>query len=209
MIKNYFLGLFFLTTATLFSQEIYLKTGKNYTKYKYKDSNLQSNPNLQSGTGSFYEIGFIKPLTNKKIYYSLGLSLNDYNAIGGNMANSYRWDTQYLGLQSGLQYQLFSFKTNKKNAIDVVVKTDLNISSMIYGKQEIYGVYYDLKKQEEFSGILLESSLGLQFKYRIPAFGGLSLGYDFAQTVNVGSSSKEHLSYNTNQLELGIHFNIN
>ncbi|MFC5683217.1 hypothetical protein ACYE2N_04715 [Flavobacterium sp. MAHUQ-51] len=209
MIKNYFLGLFFLTTTTLFSQEIYLKTGKNYTKYKYKDSNLQSNPNLQSGTGSFYEIGLIKPLTNKKIYYSLGLSLNDYNAIGGNMANSYRWDTQYFGLQSGLQYQLFSFKTNKKNAIDVVVKTDLNISSMIYGKQEINGVYYDLKKQEEFSGILLESSLGLQFKYRIPAFGGLSLGYDFAQTVNVGSSSKEHLSYNTNQLELGIHFNIN
>ena len=213
MIKNYFLLFIVLITSNVFSQEIYFKTGKNYTKYIYRDSNLQSNPNLQSGTGSFYEIGFMKPLTNKKIFYSLGLSLNDYNALGGNTANSYRWDTQYLGLQAGLLYHFYTCKNNSKNNsknnIDFFVKTALNTSSMIYGKEELNGTYYDLMDQKEFRGILLESSLGLMVKYQIPSFGAISLGYDFGQTINVTNNSKEKLSFNTNQLELGIHFNIN
>lgn len=209
MIKNYLLLIFLLSSASIFSQEIYFTTGKNYTKYLYKDANLQVNPNIQSGTGNFYEIGFTKSFINKKILYSLGLSLNDYNAIGGNSANSYRWDTQYLGLQGGLIYQFYSYKIHSKNSIDFLVKTALNASSLIYGKQEVNGIYYDLKNQKEFSGIILESSAGLMVKYNIPSFGGLSLGYDFCQTINITNSLKEKLSFRTNQLELGVHFNIN
>lgn len=209
MIKNYFLLLFVLTTASVFSQEIYFTTGKNFTKYIYKDSNLQTNPNLQSGAGSFYEIGITKPLTKKNIFYSLGLSLNEYNAIGGNTANSYRWDTQYLGVQGGLSYQFYSLKSNSKNSIDFLVKTTLNASSMIYGKEELNGVYYDLKHQKEFSGLVVASSLGLMAKYRLSSFGALSLGYDFGQTINITNTSSEKLSFNTHQLELGIYFNIN
>ena len=209
MIKNYFLLLFVLTTASVFSQEIYFTTGKNFTKYIYKDSNLQANPNLQSGAGSFYEMGITKPFNKKNIFYSLGLSLNEFNAIGGNTANSYNWETQYLGLQGGLSYLFYSLKHNSKNSIDFLVKTDLNASALIYGKEELNGVYYDLMHQKEFSGLLLESSLGLMVKYKIPSFGALSLGYDYGQTINITNNSKEKLSFNNHQLELGIHFNIN
>ncbi|MEL1241378.1 hypothetical protein [Flavobacterium flavipallidum] len=208
MIKNYFLFLFLLVTSSIFSQEIYFTTGKNYTKYLYKDANLQSNPNLQSGSGNFYEIGFTQPLAKKNIFYSLGLSLNDYNALGGNTANSYRWDTQYLGVHGGLLYKFFSYKTATKNTIDFLAKTGLNVSKLIYGKQEMNGIYYDLMHQKEFSGIILESSLGLMFKYNIPSFGGLSLGYDYCQSINVSNTLKEKLSFATNQIELGVHFNI-
>ena len=209
MMKNYLLLILLLASASIFSQEIYFSTGRNYTKYIYKDANLQKNPDLQSGAGSFYEIGFIKPLVKKNILYSLGLSLNDYNALGGNSANSYRWDTQYLGLHGGLLYKFYSFKTNSKNNIDFLAKTGLNVSTLIYGKQEINGIYYDLMHQKEFSGIILESSLGLMVKYNIPSFGGLSLGYDYCQSINVTNTLKEKLSFTTNQIELGVHFNIN
>lgn len=204
MIKNYFLFLCFLMTSSVFSQEIYFNTGKNYTKFIYKDANFQTNPNLQSGSGNFYEIGFTDLLATKKIFYSVGLSLNDYNALGGNSANSYRWDTQYLGIETGILYQFFSYKN-----VDFLVKAGINVSSMIYGKQEVNWIYYDLKHQKEFSGILMGSSLGAKIKYCIPSFGALSLGYNFGQTINLTNSSKEKLSFNTNQLELGIHFNIN
>lgn len=208
MIKNYSLLIFLLTTTTIFSQEVYFNTGKNYTKYIYKDADLQVNPNIQSGTGNFYEVGLMKPFF-KKFSYELGLSLNDYNAIGGNSANSYRWDTQYLGLHGGLMYKFYSFKTDPKNRIDFLVKTGLSTSTIIYGKQEVNGVYYDLMHQKEFSGIIVGSSIGFTAKYAITSFGALSLGYNFCQSINITNSSKEKLSFSTNQLELGVHFNIN
>lgn len=208
MIKNYFYVFFLLATVPLFSQELYFNTGKNFTKYLYKDENLQLNPNIQSGTGNFYEIGLTKPFIKEKYFYEFGLSLNEYNAVGGNSANSYRWDTQYLGIHGGLMYSLLYNKNNPKN-LDVLLKTGLDASTIIYGKQQINGLYYDLINQKEFSGIVLQSSVGIKAKYAIHSFGALSLGYDFCQAVNVTNSSKERLSFSSHQLELGIHFSIN
>lgn len=209
MIKNYLLFTFLLTSCSIFSQELYFKTGKNFTKYVYKDESLQVNPNIQSGTGNFYEVGLAKPFINKKFSYEVGLSLNDYNAVGGNSAGSYRWDTQYLGIHGGLSYSLLYSKTKPKKDFDFLIKTGLNAATIIYGKQEINGVYYDLVRQKEFSGIVVESSVGFTAKYAIPSFGALSLGYDFCQSINITNTSKEKLSFNTHQLELGVHFNIN
>lgn len=208
MIKIYLLPILLLASLNLFSQEIYFTTGKNYTKYNYKDANLQSNANLQSGTGNFYEVGLNKPLGINKVSYELGVSLNDYNAIGGNSANYYRWDTQYLGIHTGLSYSLLTNKNKPKKDFDVLVGTGLNVSTLIYGKQEINGLYYDLMDQKEFSGIILESSVGLAAKYAFSSYGSLSLGYNFCQSVNITNTSKEKLSFTTNQLELGVYFNI-
>ncbi|TDE01116.1 hypothetical protein [Flavobacterium hiemivividum] len=209
MIKNYLFIFFFLVAIPLFSQELYFKTGKNYTKYIYKDESHQVNPNIQSGTGNFYEVGLVKPLGINKFSYELGLSLNDYNAIGGNSANSYRWDTQYLGVHGGLTYSLLTSKNKPKKDFDVLVRTGLNASTLIYGKQEINGIYYDLMNQKEFSGLVLGTAVGLTTKYAISSFGALSLGYNFCQSINVTNTSKENLSFNTNQLELGVYFNMN
>lgn len=209
MIKNYLIMSFLITTCSIFSQEIYLKTGKNFTKYIYKDDRLQKSPNIQSGTGSFYEVGLQRPFINKKLFYEVGISLNEYNAIGGNSANSYRWDTQYLGLHGGLSYSLLTSKTNLKKNFDLLIKTGLNGQTIIYGKQQLNGVYYDLLHQEEFKGIVLESSLGFTAKYLIASFGDIRLGYNFCQSINVTNASQEKLSFNTNQIQLGVHFNIN
>jgi hypothetical protein len=205
MIKKYLLFIALISSCQVFSQEVYINAGKNYTKYNYKNALLQSSTNLQSGTGNSYEVGIAKPFRNEHVLYGLGVSLNDYNAIGGTSASSYRWDTQYLGAKANIYY---SFFPNSKN-INLLVNFGVDGSTIIYGKQEIDGTYYDLIHQKEFSGIWIGSSAGVQVKYRIESFGYLSLDYIFIQNLNVSNKTKEKVSFSTQQIALGFHFPIN
>lgn len=207
MMKNYLLFVMLIASCQLFSQEIYLNTGKNFTKYNYKNGFGQADPDLQSGTGNFYEIGFNKPLPNKHMLYSYGLSLNEYNALGGNVANSYSWETKYLGLKAGLGFSFFPMDDLHK--LNFLVQAGILGETIIYGKQKMDGAFYDLVHQKEFSGVVVEPSMGLQVKYRVPSFGSLSVGYNLGQTYNVSNSTTEKISFMTHQLQLGVHFPIN
>nr|WP_314836718.1 hypothetical protein [uncultured Flavobacterium sp.] len=185
------------------SQEIYCFTGKNYTNYDYKDATGISNPNLQTGSGNFYEMGYAMPLGNEKISYSIGLNLNEYNAIGGNTVNSYSWNTQYLGVKSSISYSLFD-----RSSFDVAISGGLTFATLIYGKQEINGTFIDLMSQKEFTGFIVQPFLGFQTRYNILQDGYLSFGYNFSKSFNVTNSTNEKLSFNNSQLQFGIHFNM-
>jgi hypothetical protein len=114
-----------------------------------------------------------------------------------------------LGIHGGLSYSLLTNKNISKKDFDVLVRAALNASTLVYGKQELNGLYYDLMNQKEFSGIILEPSIGIATKYAFSSFGSLSLGYNFCQSVNITNNSQEKLSFLTNQIELGLNFNIN
>jgi hypothetical protein len=204
MMKNYLLVIVLIASCQLFSQEVYLKVGTNLTKYDYKNALLESNPNIQKGTGNFYEVGFANPLIGKHLDYSFGVALNEYNAMGGNSANSYSWDTKYLGLNGGLSYSIFSDDSN----FNFLLHTKISGMSIIYGKQEVDGFYYDLMNNEEFSGFVVGTSLGFELKHTLSNFGFLSLGYDYNQTYNISNTSDEDLSFLTHQIQLGMHFII-
>ena len=186
------------------SQEVYFSAGKNFTAYDYKNSSGASNPNLKSGTGNFFELGFINPLQNEKFAYSVGLALNEYNNVGGNSANSYTWNTQYLGAQGGFTYSIFD-----RGDFDILPKFGLNLGTIISGKQTINGTYYDLTQEKEFSGLLVTPSLGVQVKYNLSASGFISLGYSYCKGFNLSNSTDQKLSFNTNQLQFGLHYAIN
>ena len=185
------------------SQEIYFYSGKNYTKYDFKDKTGTSSPSLQTGSGNFYEIGYAMPLGNEKISYALGLNLNEYNALGSSTFNSYSWNTQYLGLKNSLSYSLFD-----RNSFDVALSGGLTLATLIYGKQEINGTYLDLMKQKEFSGLIVQPFVGFQTRYNISNDGYLSFGYNFSKSFNVTNSTNEKLSFNNSQIQFGIHFNM-
>ena len=205
---NYFFFIVFLVSYQAFSQEIYFKTGKNFTKYDFKDSSGQSNSYLQSGVGNFFEIGISNPLRNK-FSYAIGFSLDDYNATGDYSNISYRWDTKYLGINSELNYSVLPSSIFSNNNINFFVKTGLKGSTIIYGKQGIDGVYYDLVKHKEFSGLVLVPHIGFLAKYNIPSFGSLSVGYNYSKSLYNSNVNGEKLSFETNHIQLGIHFNIN
>lgn len=185
------------------SQEVYFSAGKNFTTYDYKNSSGASNPNLKSGTGNFFELGYIKPLKNEKVAYSVGLALNEYNNVGGNSVNSYTWKTQYLGAQVGITYCVLD-----KKDFSILPKFGLNMGTIISGKQTINGTYYDLTNEKEFSGLLITPSLGVQVKYNLSPFGFISLGYSYCKGINISNSTGQKLSFNTNQLQFGVHYAI-
>lgn len=182
------------------SQEIYLQTGKNYTQFDYK-SDTNNPPILQAGTGNFYEIGYKMHLNNEKLKYTVGLNVNEYNAIGGDKNDSYSWNTQYLGLQN-----TFSIAILNKSGFEVSVNAGLGISSLIYGKQNINGHYLDLNSQKEFSGLWVAPKLGLQASYNVNKDIFLSLGYGYSRNLNLSNSTPEKLSFNNNQIQFGVHF---
>ena len=190
--------------GSLQAQEVYFYTGRNYTNYEYKNSSGALNPNFQAGSGSFYEMGYRFPLRFKKLNYALGLSYNQYNTIGGDSADTYTWNTEYLGINNSLFYSIF-----KNNSFDIAAKAGLGFATLVYGKQEINGTFYDLSSQKEFSGLLLEPSLGLQAKCVITKSVYFSLGYSYLKAFNVTNTTPEKLSFATNQFQFGIHVAIN
>lgn len=182
------------------SQEIYFKTGKNFTQYDYK-SDSNSSPSLQAGSGNFYEICYVMKLNNEKLKYAIGLSLNEYNAIGGNAVSSYSWNTQYLGVEN-----TFSIAFVNWNGLQASVNGGLGISSLIYGKQNINGEYLDLSSQKEFSGIWVAPKLGLTASYNVDNDIYLSLGYAYSKSFSLSNSTDEKLSFNNSQIQFGVHF---
>lgn len=205
MKKILLLVLVSLTFQTSKAQEIYFNSGKNYTSYSFKNnSNNNSQFKLQSGIGNFYEIGYALPLNYENFNYSFGISLNEFNAIGNSLTNSYSWDTNYLGVTNALNYSLF----NDDN-FDISVKGGFGVSTIIYGKQKMNGIYFDLLSQQEFSGIFINPFIGLQTKYNVSNNNYLSIGYNFSKSVNLFNNTDEQLSFNNHQFQFGIHFVLN
>lgn len=200
MRKLLLLAVIVLSIQKIHSQEIYLLTGKNYTQYDYK-SDTAAAPSLQAGSGNFYEIGYSMNLNNDKLKYAIGLALNEYNALGGSVANSYSWNTQYLGVQN-----TFSLAFVKVRGFEGSANAGLGLSTLIYGKQNINGQYLDLSSQKEFSGIWMAPKLGIQASYNVDNDIYLSLGYAYSKSLNLSNSTEEKLSFNTNQIQFGVHF---
>ncbi len=203
MKKLFITGVLLCLIQTIQAQEVYFYSGKNFTTYDFKNSSGNSNPNLKSGTGAFYEVGYNKNLKYDRFSYSLAVALNEYNNTGGNTANSYNWNTQYLGVQSRLYYSYLKGKD-----YDLLSTIGLNASTLMSGKQQINGTYYDLTKEKEFTGFLLSPSIGLQFKYNVANLGYVSLGYNYVKSYNLTNSTNQKLGFTTNQLQFGVHFEL-
>lgn len=207
--------LFLFFSFTGLSQSILFKTGLNMTKYEYTNSKNKTNNNIMSSTGSFYEIGYSIPIKtgnygkrrgygrNSKLYATSSVTLNQYNAKGGNNVDAYSWNTNYLGWNN---YLNFSF-LDKKKFIDISIKGGLGISTIINGKQQIGGEVFDLKFNKEFNGMWISPLIGINLKYDLFNDTYLSLGYDFSKVISTNKNS-ESLSFFNKQLGFGILINI-
>ncbi|PKH69131.1 hypothetical protein CXF59_02405 [Flavobacterium sp. ALD4] len=245
--KKYLLFIALVASSQIFAQEFYMYSGSNITAYKYKVGDRKMNSSLQSGSGSFYEAGLINPFIGNRVFYSVGVSVDDYNAIGSTNTSSYSWDTKFIGVDSGVLFSLFPHKLKPVKALakgrdneaktakdqngkdklikiqadgggykafslrrfDVLLIAGAKVATIVYGKQQIDGVYYDLLKDKEFSGVLIGSNLGMKIKYNVSPRVATSVGYNFFQSFNFSNKTEEKLSFNTNQVQFGLHFNIN
>lgn len=188
--------------ATSFSQEVFFATGKNLTSYNFKNSSGGTNPNIIGSSGSFYELGFTyKNNTNKNAYYGLGLTLNEYNSIGGDSFSRYSWETNYLGIQTKYYYSLID-----NIDLDIVPNIGLNIGTLISGQQTIDASVFNLTKEKEFAGVIVTPSIGVQFKYNLSEVGFMSFGYNYCRGFNLTNFTDQKLGFSTHQLQFGVHY---
>ena len=204
MLKKSLLFQLLFSGCYLQAQEVFFTGGGNFTKYDYKNSSGVSNPNLRSGDGSFYQLGMAFNLGSDELSYAVSLVYNQLNAVGGSSTSNYAWNTNYVGIQNELNYILY------QNYDYFKVKTKLGCatSTIIKGEQYINNVMYDITKNEEFKGLLLQPNIGIDFYYSINRGMEISLGYEYSKAFNVSNTSAEKLSFTNNQIHLGLHFPI-
>ena len=176
--------------------------GKNFTSFSYKNTTPFTEKIKINGTGSSYELGYAMPLKYKDFSYLGSITLNDYNATGESDLNNLEWKTSYIGIQSVVDYRFYdSFY------FFISAQAGLNVSTMLYGKQQLNNATYNLTKNKDFSGLILQPVLGLNAKYYISKSGYLSLGFNFTKSMSLNPTS-EKVSFNTFQILFGGYFDL-
>jgi hypothetical protein len=200
--KKLFSATFFLITCLLSAQGVFFKMGKNFTSFSYKNTTPFTDKIKINGTGSSYELGYAMPLKYKDFSYLGSVTLNDYNATGESDLNNLEWKTTYIGVQNVVDYRFYdSFY------FFISAQAGLNVSTMLYGKQQLNNATYNLTSNKDFSGLILQPVLGLNAKYYISKSGYLSLGCNFTKSMSL-NPTQEKVSFNTFQILFGGYFDL-
>lgn len=186
------------------AQEVYLNVGRNFTTYDYTNSQGDSNPNVESSSGASYEVGYIFSLGDK-FGIAAGLTLDQFNATGGNMVNNYSWDTNYLGLQGVAKYKVLE---GSRSPISLNLNAGINFNHIVSGEQKINGQTFKLTGEDEFKGLFFKPILGLDVQYFLLDDIAIGIGYHYSKNFGL-SSGEEDLNFNNSQLQFGILMSLN
>ena len=198
--------LLLLFTIQFNAQDLELIVGRNFTTYDYTNSEGAGNPNLDGASGSYIEVSYNVPFNrNQDFYYSLGLALNQFNATGGDYASNYSWDTNYLGVKSGLKY----YFTSRNSFVKAAAKTGFGINTIINGQQKINGATFDLTQEDEFTAVSVQPYLGIELKYEVTNGILIGVGYNYSKSFGVANGDAEKLNFNNSRFEFGILVPVN
>ena len=194
---------------SLSSQTAFFNTGLNTTSYDYKNSEGNSNENIKSSNGTFFELGYSFPIEfsrrtrsygrYSRLHFKTGLSLNQYNATGGNTIDNYDWKSQYIGLRSDLEYFILG-----ADFLSISVDGGLGLEVFLNGKQKIGGNTYNLKESDEFNGLFFTPRLGLNLSINLSEEVALMGGFNLSKAISPSKSNQESVSFNNSQFRFGV-----
>jgi hypothetical protein len=207
----------FLFYTEAYGQEVFFKTGKNFTTYEFK-SGSGLDITFLPGRGDSYEFGLGFPFAEKEgtgptvvsndtsspiwLKYEASLTLDSYDSYGGDLNNNYSWETTYGGVRNRLSI------LGKVGGLDLGLMGILGASKMITGTQVVNKSRFDLREFEDFSGVFIEGGLGGSASFQVVNQGFLSLSYDYSKSFRVGEQSPDRLRFNNQRIVFGIHFKL-
>jgi hypothetical protein len=206
-----FIFIVFLTHHSK-AQEIYISSGKNTTNFDYKSSNgSHENLNFRSGTGNYFEVGYVRGLVDYKVLYAIGLTYNEYNSTASNYSTNYSWKTKYLGITNKISFNLskeYSDCSHYGLGLRTFLSIGFNTAKLTSGEQYINTYYYDLVGTEDFLGIIVQPFAGINSQYNISRNFKLTIGYTFSKSFALLHDSDEKISFNNHQFQLGFQISI-
>jgi len=211
--KNLYFFLFLIFVSTnIRAQEIYFSSGINTTNFDYQSSNgTDENLNFISGTGNYFEVGYVHGLINYKLLYAIGFTYNEYNSKASNYATNYSWKTKYLGITNKISYNLskeYIECSNYGSGLRTFISVGFNTSRLTSGEQYINNYYYNLFGTEDFSGIIIQPFAGINSQYNISRNFKITMGYNFSKSFALLNDSDEKISFNNHQFQLGFQISI-
>lgn len=205
MKKNIFYLLFFLSSYSLFSQGVYFNLGKNFSTFSYSNrSEFLSKLDIK-GVGDVYELGYtdvLKYKNFKDLKYTGSVTLNDYNGTAVSDLSKIEYKTTYFGIQGTVDYQFY-----ESYYLFFSAKAGLNLSSIIRGVQTVNNSAFDLVKNQEFSGLVVQPVIGVYAKYYLSKNGYLSAGLNLSKSLKLGNNP-DNVSINTTQILFGGYFDL-
>ena len=205
MVKKLLVCFLFVFQLVLSAQTVYVKAGKNYTDFKYIKSDGTQSLGIQKGVGDSFELGYNYTLFDYEspMSYEFGVTLNEYNAFVGLESKYITWDTYYVGTTGSF---LYSFVNQERYSIGM--RLGASASKIVYGKEEIDGIFYDIKSSDDFKRILFQYVIGVDAKYDVTDQISIGLGYSIINSLNSSKSSTNKFFINTNQINVGLYFDI-
>jgi hypothetical protein len=197
--KKYILFGFMLIATSLSAQNVFFETGMNFTSYAYADNDGNSNDNIEPGTGVYVRAGLGS--IGYRSSFSYGISLNQFNATGGNGFDLYDWKVTHLGAFA--QWNRY-FNDDETFGFSAAFE----FSTMVSGKQVLGESSYKLSEYDEFKGLWASPRFGLNYQVVSTNSVLLELGYNFQIGYKIVGSktTTEKLSFNTHQF--GVKLNI-
>jgi len=203
--KILLLFILLLWASENYAQELSFSSGANRTTYDYKNSFGEKNKNLKGGSGTFYQIAYLGALGPKKrLGYTLGINLNEFNAKGGNLSTVYTWKTNYVGVKTGLSYGFLTTVSGLRANLTL----DLLASRIISGTQQINGASFILTEEKEFAGIFLQPSVGFDVSYPLSPKVRVGLGYNYGKSSAISQQTEETLGFSNHQLALNLNVKL-
>lgn len=204
MKKIYYYVFTLLPLISVFGQEVYLNLGHNFSAFDYTDSYGKKNENFNSKSSASYEIGY-KFKLDQKFNLTTGITLDEYNAITGDLVNNYSWNSSYVGFQALVKYSVFELESSP---LSLNLNSGINFNHIASGEQNINGQSFNLRDQNEFKGLFIKPIIGFDIQYVWYDDMIFCVGYNYSKNFG-NSSNEEKLNFINSQIMFGISIALN
>jgi len=197
---------YFLSIDNLVAQQIVVEIGNTQTKFDYKTSTGLGLDNIYSENHFNYLLGYRYTLS-ERFFISGNIVWNRYAAFASDPVydNQYKWDTRYLGIGIG-----FDFEFIKINKFSFIAKIAAEPQFLIKGTQTINNQVYNLKGIEQFDNPFLFLRGGLGVNYCADANLAFSVRYMYGKGLPMGKSEDgEQLNIISSSISIGLLISIN
>ena len=163
----------FLLSLPAYSQSYQLSVGSNLTNYLFVNSASTNPANMRAATGMHLSLHREAAISND-FYYDLGISYNQFNAVGDVQNIPMSYDTDFIGLGAGIGPHIKLGKTTS-----LVVKGRVSAVKMINGNQLLLNRYINLADDDQFNSLRTMYGLSLELRKQINAQVSTFVSYQY------------------------------
>ena len=163
----------FLLSLPAYSQSYQLAVGSNLTNYLFVNSASTNPANMRAASGMHLSLHREAAISND-FFYDLGISYNQFNAVGDIQNIPMRYDTDFIGLGAAIGPHI---KLGK--SFSLVIKGRVSAVKMIHGNQMLLNRYINLADDDQFNSIRTMYGLSLELRKQINAQVSTFVSYQY------------------------------